>query len=651
MATYLLDLGAGDDTRTGRDDWANAVRTTAGLIGRVGAGDQVRIAKSPDPSNPSGVTGTFIDGVATVPLSDPLVAVIDNCDSPGWTVKPNVTLVQDGSILKEGTQAQQFQIAAAFTTGIVAFKALPAPMDLSAFDKVSCYMRASVAIPAGTLRIDLCSDAAGETPVNSLVIAHRIEAAVWYPVVVDNLAPLGDAIQSVALFAVSDPGTVNVWIDHLLGCGDLTLASLIGTGDGNWWPVMWIQGSTITLGQLTGRTAYRWYGPSGPYSLLVRNPVRPFSDAGAMVAINLNFSGTFGNNVQVSGGWNPATGLQDGMTFVDFVYQPSGFFALNGLYITLERLILARAENMLGGTATVGTVLRDCNFVDAFSYIFNPAIYYDLLVENCQFANSPQYGMVATWNGYGRHRWVNCRWHNMSNGFVHQDGWSELRNCEMMGGTYGIFASGIVYAKDCRFAYNTVDVAFNNNRISQITLDNCLLESPTEFSTGGATWWNLGPASWIKSHNHDRITGNHKQFLYSGTYVEPDSVERHTPSGLAWRFNQTNHQLGGIPIRWPFSPTPFQFPVRAGHSYRFWIWMHRSENYNSAFLPRLVLLGGRILGLDEDVAEPMAGPPDTWEQVEIEAGPFGEDGVVEAWVEGYGGQGTWRVDDIDYVEI
>jgi hypothetical protein len=227
---YLKPLGCVDGGTPGSDandgsTWALAKLTTASAMTAFSTGDDLRVAKSPDPvALATGVSMTMGSKSFTFPAG--LVKVIDNCES-GWTASANVTASYPATVgaWKEGAAAVLLQVAAGFTTGKIAYKATGA-LNLSAYSKISLQIFNNNAIAAGVIRVDLCSDALGATPVNSLNVP-AFPTPVGGPITIDNVGALGSNINSVALYAISDPGTINIYVDNILAVNDFSLNSLI----------------------------------------------------------------------------------------------------------------------------------------------------------------------------------------------------------------------------------------------------------------------------------------------------------------------------------------------------------------------------------------------------------------------------------------
>ena len=315
MAIKRVDPIDGNDAADG-STWSLAGLPTVGprksyVLAGDAAGDEIRWLKTPDPAA-LGVNATFTDGSPTVSLASAVTANIDMCESL-WTASANVTASLSTTIKREGTNANSFAIAAGFVTGKVAYNSF-ASKNLSTYTHVYCWIYVSVAVAANTLRLDLCSDTAGDTPVNSYTIPYALAAGYFHCITFDNGAALGAAIQSVALIALLDPGAVTVNIDNIIAGTEFGLASVIGKNDGFWWPILSINGTTVTIGCNSGAGT----GGTKPYCGTTEtvpcyyryNPQMIFA------TINLLSSGSAGSLIKYLGGWNSASDTQDGETWL-----------------------------------------------------------------------------------------------------------------------------------------------------------------------------------------------------------------------------------------------------------------------------------------------------------------------------------------------
>ncbi len=232
MTTFYLDLEAGSDAADGLS-FANRWKTIASgaTAARIAPGDIIRVMASPDPTLLD-ASAAWTNASKTVTLSGAVTANIDLCES-AWTASANVTATAAAGG-KEGTNYVSNAIAAGFTTGLAAYKALGGATDFSGYQQISLWIRVNLAVAANMLQIKLCSDAAGATPVDTINIPALNGTNQWTAITVDTGGALGASIQSVALYAASDPGTVTVLLDNILACkasasaDSLTLNSLIG---------------------------------------------------------------------------------------------------------------------------------------------------------------------------------------------------------------------------------------------------------------------------------------------------------------------------------------------------------------------------------------------------------------------------------------
>ena len=210
MTIYYIDPGNGNDANDGTS-WAAAWKTikTGATAARIAPGDVIRIAKSPDPVGIGSATWTNLS--KTVTLATALTANIDLCNA-AWTASANVTASLPSTYRKEGTNNVQLLVASAFTTGKIGYRNLGTTLDLSGYTRVSLRYRQSVVLAANMIKLCLCSDASGDVIVDEFIIP-AIESAqinAFIPLTLAKGAALGSAIQSVALYALSDPGTPTI---------------------------------------------------------------------------------------------------------------------------------------------------------------------------------------------------------------------------------------------------------------------------------------------------------------------------------------------------------------------------------------------------------------------------------------------------------
>jgi hypothetical protein len=321
VATYYLDYEGGNDSNDGTT-FANRWKTvTSGATAaRISPGDTIRIMASKPPTSVGNATWTNSSNIVT--LSASCTQMIDNCDS-SWTQSANVTHTSDTTNHREGSSARSLAIASGFTTGKIAYRATGS-LNLSGYQQVSLWIRVSAAVSENVLQVVLCSDTTGDVAVNTINIPAIPSTAKWHAVTVDTSGALGSDIQSVALYAASDPGAVTVLLDCILACkasssdDSLTLSSLIGknTSTETWYSISSISGTTVTLDQYstTATSGFRgYYGSTETVTTYKREAISVTPVASTSTEFTIQDSGTSGSVITYSGGWDRTNmSTQDG---------------------------------------------------------------------------------------------------------------------------------------------------------------------------------------------------------------------------------------------------------------------------------------------------------------------------------------------------
>jgi hypothetical protein len=374
MSTFYMDFVNGDDSKDG-SSWANAWKTMkdGATAARITAGDTIKIAKTPDPAS-LGVNVTFAQRNRTATLASALTANIDLCEN-AWTSDGGADVVCSTQFaLNQGSYSAQMQVKAAFGTGLAAHREIT-EIDLSSYQNVSFYIYASVAVAASSLRLDLCSDTAGATAVDSVTVPFAIVAGKKYPYTYKKGSALGASIKSVALTVLIDLGgsDVNVRLDNILACNSLCLDSMIGKSGGPYYPVRAIDGTSVYMGgngaSNTDKPAlWLWTETVTAYTLEM---VRIGVAMGGTQEGFVNEGGTdFENLIVFAGGYNTSTGSQDGKTWIAprcFDVDGSNnasLIDLNGMdFIEVQKLGFAQAGYGLYTTNSVpGLVINGCDF-------------------------------------------------------------------------------------------------------------------------------------------------------------------------------------------------------------------------------------------------------------------------------------------------
>lgn len=666
MTTYYLDYVNGNDTNDGTS-WAQAWKTiTSGATAaRIAPGDTIRIAKSPDPTELGSCTWTNASRNIAIPSGT--IKNVDMCET-GWVASANVTKSETTTYAKEGTYATQLDIAAGFTTGKVAYKAF-SEQDFSAYQQINLWFIASAALAAGVLRVCLCSDAAGDTVVDSFDLPAHIGFSWYCPVVVDKGSALGSSIQSVALYAVSDPGTVTVRLDDIFvskapsAADCLTLRSVIskgGTGiDACYFGINDINGTTLRLsntpaanGANSNQKTYK--GTTETVTTYVRQTI--YKEAGE----SIQDSGTLGNLITFSGGWNTSTSECDGITFI-WQFKNIAPINFNGKsFLKFEHLGFSGSFNdaCLNAISNNYNVEMDDIWVcNASNPVINAvANVRSWRLSNFYVGNSDgrfsisgsaggwAVGIYATnifidgsiyvpffFTSVARSRFVSVTMRGCSGAYMIM-----LRCCYKIDFVNPTILNGAgcgaqleTYSRDIRF-YNLVSSGNTSGIVLQggceCSLFNPSIAEATEVSFSSA---NYNDDSIVWSINHDGAADTHRTFM-TGGLISSGTTVRHTESGISWQLSPTSANRTEL---WPIMLQIATVAVEADGLVTLSVWVRRSNTGVSA---RLWVPGGQIAGLSDDVTDDAIGAQDEWENLSVEFTPT-ENGVVEAYINVWGG--------------
>ena len=331
MPTFYLDPEGGNDSNDGTT-FANRWKTviSGATAARIAPGDEVRVIASP-PKTDTGINATFTDGSPTVTLASALNALITDCET-NWTAVTNVTC-STSTTRRTGSNAVQIAIAAGFTTGKVAYSNLGGTFDFSAYQGITFWLHSSITIADGTFTIKLCSDTTGDTVVDSFTIPPQGTMTTQYrPIYIDKGSALGSAIQSIAIYADSDPGTQTLLVDNFSTVkaqgasqtDNLNLGSLIAAGNtGHWYAIRGINGTAVTLeaspAVVNATQMLGWAGSTGSVDLYKRETVKyPISVSALNLQLTIQDGGTSVSPITFSGGWNRSDmSSQDDETWLD----------------------------------------------------------------------------------------------------------------------------------------------------------------------------------------------------------------------------------------------------------------------------------------------------------------------------------------------
>lgn len=667
MTTYYLDPEGGNDANAGT---SFALRKKSpSTFASFAAGDEVRVMASRPVINLG--DGTWTDGNQTVTLAAAKTKNIDTCDTL-WTGSANVTVTQSTNIAnhKEGTGSQLIGIAAGFTTGVIAFKALGSAVDFSDYTCLSFWLLSQTTnaglLANGMLTVTLCSDTAGAVPVNTFVIdlgfgAVAIPAATggWIPIVIDLGVALGSSIQSVAINATADPGTVtNLFIDNLIACkglGDpahLSHRCMIGkltTAEPEYYPIGSINGTAVRLGRSGDgvATTPTYRGTTETVSTFARLPtVCPFGVFKIM-------TGTAANPITVSGGWDrTAMSAQSDESWIIGQGGNYNFFQMSGDFIHINGIgygpggttasstfgVLCPTNNTSSSNGGhVWNILGVVGWHYTVNFCLTPPSGYCQAtigfvmwggatgVSNAggQIWNKMKIGRTSGANGYGFTVASLTSGGPSSGRSVESElivGRSDNNTlCGVAGGSGG--TPGRV--RGCTFDHNTIADVGGLQVYQTLYLDGCSLNSPTAVDT-------LALFAAVLCTAVGKVASDNRIYHPNYTALTQTAV-RHTASGVAWKVTLITTKVTAL------GPAPIslgKFAVKASVPITLSAWIQRSSTTLSCGIR---VRGGWITDTEVSVAGTAA--INTWEQVSVTITPL-HDGVVELEGWAYGSTGT-----------
>ncbi|MFZ3032254.1 MAG: hypothetical protein WA082_04415 [Candidatus Moraniibacteriota bacterium] len=650
---FYLDYVGGSDAASGAD-WANAWKTlTLGATAaRIAPGDVIRIAKSPAPTS-LGMTAAWTDLSRTVTLNSALTAVIEDCED-AWVASANVTCTTSATN-KEGTNSASIAIAAGFTTGKVAYEALAGSTDFSGYQQVSFWIRTSVAIAAGVLTLDLCSDTIGATSVNSIAIPAIPGTSVWQVVTVDTGAALGSAIQSISINAVSDPGAPTILIDNIIACKDssaadsLTLSSLISKNSAEqggaeaWHTIQSISGTTVILDAHTGTEAGTGRGYSGTTETVTtykRETIKttPTTNSTDIVG-SVTDSGTLGSNIEYQGGYDTGTSLQTGETFFDGQNSNGhGISLVSKSFITLNYLNFHRYSTGINLSGSHNNTIQHisnivgCGFMGiSLSSSCNNYIGKILNCINCG-TNSGMRMISRSSNNY-----IEEISNISGNGTGLSFSGSDLNTIVLIGKANNNASYGVSFFDSSLNKIGSIVTASNGTAGIDTNAINYIETADISESTKVTARGDF--QNCLVFINKFNGTGHPKIFADGGNIVRQTSTLTNG-SGFQWLFTtetNTNRQSN-----YPLRLTIAKIAVTANNLVTVKAWFLKGHATNIG--AKLVCRGGQIAGVATDVTATKANDT-AEEELTITFTPT-EDGVVEieAWAYYVAGHSTVIVD-------
>lgn len=640
-STFYLDPELGNDANNGTTwDLAWKTITSGATAARIAPGDIIKIKKSPDPASIGNVT--FTDGNATLTLATAQTKTADRGEA-AWTCSTDVTC-STTTTKQEGTYAASFAFAANFTTGKAAYKTLGSAQNFSTYSKITFWIYTSSIIPANTLRIDLTSDTGGDTVVDSFTIPITLQASVWYPFTIarNGGGSLGATINAIRLHCLLDPSTPTIYLDNFEACNDFSLQSLIGKNISGevFWPIRSIVETTVILGRINNNIYYRGTGETVTSYRRETFKTTPGTNDGT-----INDSGTFGNPITFSGGWDRTSGLQNGESW--FSGQNETVYGINSSsknYLKFEKLYFIKYSQGVYINSAIGIEVDGVggSACSLWGVLFN-------FTDNAVYGNLKNIIAVGNMSGISideatksTHIKVEGVKTFSNAGDAFRAGYNglgsiEVKDIDSFGNTgYGMRIYCPLYA---------VNPHTRNNSSGAVGLSyayvrhfyNTNFEEATKIVQYSYDYIGNYPFSYYDIQKYQGVAGDHRRYYQYG-YIKRDTAEARGGSGECMQLAPSH---ASAKLTTDLSPVPAAASVQKTVT----VYLKKSATYNGNN-PRIGLRfnGWIVAGMNN------CAVTTDYQQFSINYTPS-EDGVLELVIDADGTAGSIYADDVGYDSV
>lgn len=669
-------LSATRATATGLSFWVGGAMQWIGQVagstlGQV-AGDTWHCAKTADPlqvqdSSGANVTATFTTESPTITLSAAATANIHTCET-AWTAD-NSSTVNTSTTRKEGSNSATITVT---TTAQLRGHAATVQSNYSAFTKFSCWIQSSIAQGANTLKICLCSDTAGATPVNSFTIPFALSAGTWYIIDLDNGSALGASIQSVALYTLAGIAAGTITLDNLLACNRLSLGSIVSkdsaaTIDATtdcWYPVRSINGTTLILdtgmASSASVTARGYHGATASGVAIYVRQVQYMNTM--LLSATLSGVGTAGSPISFIGGYDTTSDTRTGETWWGCNGAVTTFFSIN------QNLWDFSHFNLKGGTTTlsisgtnsvfrgslshsgsIGLTLSGGSSVTLALYshtghgttAINISSSMSIVLECLNSIGNLNAGLTCNGGAITFLVTGNVGIHNNTgSGIVGNAGKFIIPSGVTLSinnnGGNGIAAtsapcaftgagtvtannntstgfSGVFTGSIGRIVTSGNSAAFSiaNGLQTTLSIGSCNLGEATKFTHNGSI-----ENSFVAIEKYQDTAGDTRIISSLGT-IQSEVTTRHTASGFSWKCQPNASATSTYPLQLPLQPVAVD-----NTSSTFTVYCNRSDT--ATLNARVKYYAGDLIGANSDAVGNAAGSAATWEQLSMTVGAGSE---------------------------
>ena len=647
---YVRPSGADANDGTSWTDVGGGVGPWKSLLTRSGgslsAGDEIRYEKTPDPYSIGTCTWPLRSTAGgTVTFPSGLIKVVDQCEATWDYVATGVSQATSAS-RKVGSTALSFTVTDAASSGKLAYKTLTST-DFSGFAALTFWISSTVSqdLSSGLFRLALCTDTAGET-IDRYVDIPFVEGNgnYWHAFAVDAGGAFSSAIQSIALYATSDPGatTLSLKFDNICACkastADDALSHTVVFGQNTaaeplWYGVRGFDSDTTMLATRTmmdseSTTNYMQAEP-GDCTTYIRK-TQSIGPAGAQTtALEAN---TMPDDVLISGGWSDGS-TRDGMTFYQIV-GPGSIIATSP-----DNFYMAYF-GCLGGFVFLYSSSGNMNGLYAEDCWFAGQSYYSLYTNTDSSANvlynCGVTGQLLVTNGTMNDCWT---WNTGDNLALRTDGchfWMCSSSVGALRDVAGTLHSNVEIRGPTCDIFRHVGNYEGSTPLAPMILRGYTITYGSTVASGS---YNSPGELWIENYggtpgDHRLLKNPYDSWNSTNPILQSESSVRHTPSGLAWKFNLYSQAQLTMSVRTWHSACSHRvasLAVKANLQVTVKLWVRRS---NTAAYIGIVAPKGYLTGISSDVTDEITAAADTWEELQIQFTPT-QSGIQDIFVYSY----------------
>lgn len=654
VSSTAITLDEGYSAGTGRSFKVGGAALkgfNAEWVSLVQPGDTVKLAKSPDPVSIGNATWTSKS--KTVTLASARTKTIVTCES-AWNAAANVTPNTTTTFFKSGTKMSSFVIASGFTTGQAAWIVTDeADLDLSSYQGISFWASFSASVASGYLVIETYASNDGTgAAIDQFIAPYNFNTygrPSPFTIMKDGGGNLGSGINSIGITFTVDPGTPTIYIDDILAIktDDITLTSLISPTASSldiagetWYGIQSISGTTVLLDndpEAKATEGQGYYSNDSPRTVAtyIREPIRigPISTTtGSGLAIGSAYAGTTNSPITISGGWDPSTDLEDGLSLFDI-------------------------GNGYGYSISLDSACKCLHFkkIGSFRSRYGMQAGYSMIYEDAHSNNHYNRGFYAFRDGVKLIDCYNCNNAGSSpaSSYIYLSGFKSNNN-ETYGANFGAaLISTMIRAELNNNAGYAIGPA-NNLTLALYNvqaLDNTGIIDTTgiyslevkcfdcDFGLETVSFLSANPnPSRFISINHNKVEDDHRIY-YADALVTSETDNRHTEEGIAWKVAVTGANIGVInPVRLKIAEVAVEVPATPTEV-TCNLWVYRS---GSDITARLYVPDG-TLGITNPFYS-YATSEEEWEQIFVTFTPL-ISGVFELYAEVYGGTTQYAIID------